>query len=191
MTKLILPTLFAVGCVSTTTSDSTQSVSANACPDNVPAAIAPAADQDLAFVLAAKGTQNYACRATATGAAWTFVAPEAGLYAHDDYAEWVGHHYAGPTWEYEDGSLVVGARRAGASVDPNSIPWLLLSVVSHVGEGRLSPITSIQRLETNGGNAPLTGCDVDHVGATVEVPYTASYFFYKTANGNSGVRCGG
>ena len=184
--------LAAVGCVSPATSDISEPLSANACPDNVPAAIVPASDQDLALALAASGVQKYVCKATATGYAWTFVAPEASLYTHADLEELVGHHYAstGPTWEYEDGSLVVGARRAGATVDPTAIPWLLLAVVSSSGEGRLSPITSIQRLQTTGGNARPDGCDAEHVGATDDVPYTARYFFYRTASGNHAVRCG-
>ena len=174
---------------STTASDLTS----RACPANVPAALAPAADQDLAFVLRASGVQEYTCN----GTAWVFVAPDAQLYplhsceADDDA---VGHHYAGPTWEwYEDGSTVVGAKKAGVSVDATAVPWLLLTAASHgPNDGRMTDITSIQRLETVGGNAPATGCDADHVGATANVPYTAKYFFYRTrTDGQHNVRCGG
>ncbi|MDB4959751.1 MAG: hypothetical protein JWO36_7320 [Myxococcales bacterium] len=159
-------------------STTTQLESDHDYPANVPAALAPAADQRLAFSFDASGVQIYQCRATATGAAWTFVAPDARLYrnGHD-----VGHHYAGPTWEYQDGSLIAGAKLAAATVDLTAIPWLLLKVASHGGpEGKMSEISSIQRLETVGGLAPATGCDLDHVGANANVPYTATYFFFRT-----------
>jgi len=186
--------LAIVGCTtsSPSVSTSTADLSSRACPADVPAAIAPAADQDLAFAVAASGVQEYTCN----GTAWVFVAPDAQLYPlHScEQDEALGHHYAGPTWEwYEDGSTVVGAKKAGATVDATAIPWLLLTAVSHgPNDGRMSDITSIQRLETVGGNAPATGCDADHVGASANVPYTAQYYFYRTrTNGHHNVRCGG
>ena len=42
----------------------------------------------------------------------------------------------------------------------------------------LSPVTSIQRLNTKGGKAPATGCDAAHVAQEVRVPYTANYLFF-------------
>ena len=37
------------------------------------------------------------------------------------------------------------------------------------------------------------GCDMAHVGATADVPYTARYFFYRTETHHPehNVRCGG
>jgi Protein of unknown function (DUF3455) len=165
-------------------------ISRRACPDGVPPELAPDADQDLDFVLGATGVQKYVCAATETGFAWTFVAPEADLLRN--VCE-VGTHYAGPTWEYQDGSTVVAARVAGASPDPSAIPWLLLAATSHGDErGKMTRVSSIQRLSTTGGNAPATGCDAAHVGATADVPYTADYFFYRTKarNQQHNVRCG-
>ncbi len=168
-----------------------QHVSANECPPNTPSALAPAADQDLAFALNAQGVQRYQCVQSTTGFAWTFVAPDADLFSpHPQHP--VIHHFAGPTWLYRDSSSVVAARLAGVTVDPTAIPWLLLNVTSHGGEqGKLSDIVSIQRLQTTGGNAPATGCDADHVGAEADVLYTARYFFYRTSNRHNNVRCGG
>jgi uncharacterized protein DUF3455 len=192
--KNILWLCFAVGCAAEapSTSTATSDLTTRACPANVPAALAPAADQDLAFVTAASGVQEYTCN----GTAWVFVAPDAQLYPEHACgdAEAVGHHYAGPTWEwYEDGSTVVAAKKAAATVDATAIPWLLLTATSHgPNDGRMADITSVQRLETVGGNAPATGCDADHVGASANVPYTAHYFFYRTrTNGHHNVRCGG
>jgi hypothetical protein len=153
-------------------------ISRHACPDGVPPELAPAADEDLWFVLGATGVQRYTCAATATGFAWTFVAPDADLFKNHCQ---VGTHYAGPTWEYQDGSTVVAARAAGATPDPSAIPWLLLTAVSHgPDQGKMTQVSSIQRLSTTGGNAPATGCDADHVGVAADVPYTADYFFYRT-----------
>jgi len=193
--KALSLSLFLVACTASApevTSSTADDLSARACPDNVPASLAPAADQDLAFALRASGTQNYTCN----GTAWVFVAPDALLYplhsceADDDA---LVHHYAGPTWEWlEDGSTVVAAKAAGATVDSTAIPWLLLNSVSHGGDGRMTDITSIQRLDTVGGLAPATGCDAAHAGATANVPYTAQYFFYRShPNGHHNVRCGG
>jgi len=172
--------------------DSVQSaISGDTCPAGVPPELAPAPDQHLAFVLSATGVQKYTCAAAATGFAWTLVAPDAKLFRNDRQ---VGTHHAGPTWAYRDGSTVVGARVAGATLQPTAVPWLLLTAASHGGEnGKMTAVSSIQRLSTTGGVAPATGCDADHVGAAVDVPYAADYFFYttRTKHQQRNVRCGG
>jgi len=194
---LALPSLSLVACAATPsapTVSADQTIERDACPDGVPAALAPALDQDLSFVLNASGVQEYTCQATATGFGWVFVAPDADLYLTSNDPNIVGHHFAGPTWEYEDGSFVVGRKVAAKTVDSTAIPWLLLVAASHGGpDGRMSDITSIQRLETAGGLAPATGCDADHAGTAANVPYTASYFFYVTRDPDktNNQRCGG
>jgi hypothetical protein len=165
-------------------------ISSHACPEGVPPELAPAPDQDLSFVLSATGVQKYTCASTATGAAWTLVAPDAQLFKNGHR---VGTHDAGPTWRYRDGSTVVGAKAAEATPDASAIPWLLLTATSHAGErGRMTGVTSIQRMSTTGGRAPATGCDADHIGAASDVPYTADYFFYQTRTKHQehNVRCG-
>jgi hypothetical protein len=140
--------------------------------------LAVPAGNRLALSVDATGVQIYSCKATATGFAWTFVAPRADLF--DDGHELVGKHFAGPTWEWlDDGSTVVGAKVAGFTPDPAAIPWLLLSAASHGGQGRMSKVSYIQRLQTTGGLAPASGCDASHVGAGAEVAYTARYYFYR------------
>ena len=168
-----------------------QEISANDCPPNTPAALAPGADQTLAFVLDAQGVQRYQCVQSTTGYSWVFVAPDADLFTAHPRAR-VVHHFAGPTWLWRDSSSVLGAKAAAASVDPTAIPWLLLNVTSHGGDdGKLTGINQIQRLQTSGGIAPAAGCDADHVGAESDVLYTARYFFYRTATNSHIVRCGG
>ena len=157
--------LGAAGCAGTVDDAQPEAASAalssRALPE-IPAALAVPAGNRLAFTLHAEGTQNYACQAPATGAAWVFQAPDADLFWKN--GRLAGSHYGGgPTWEALDGSTVHGMKLAGATVDTTAIPWLLLSAASHTGNGLMSEVTFIQRLETAGGLAPATGCDADHV----------------------------
>jgi hypothetical protein len=184
------------------TAATAQRAARDLCPAGVPAAIAPAADQTLAFALDAVGVQKYACIATATSFKWNFIGPDAQLYHFEgDDDQSIGHHFAsagGPTWQYIDGSFVVGKKVAAATVDKTAIPWLLLVAVDHgaatdgSGDGKMLPITSIQRLSTDAGLAPAFGCDADHVGAEADMPYTATYYHYRTAGDGEPVdQCGG
>jgi hypothetical protein len=148
-----------------------------ACPPHVPPALAVPAGNKLAFVYDAIGVQIYGCNATATGYGWVFRAPDAKLYGRK--GKRTGIHYAGPTWEANDGSTVVGTKLAESPAGPNDIPWLLLGAASHAGKGRMTDVTFIHRLETVGGKAPTAGCDATHVGETIGVDYAATYYFYE------------
>ena len=59
-----------------------------------------------------------------------------------------------------------------------SIPWLLVHAVDAGGAGTLSMAQCVQRLDTDGGNAPVAGCDMASVGVAMDVPYTADYYFF-------------
>ena len=59
----------------------------------------------LAFHAFATGVQIYRW----SGSAWAFVAPSAQLFANAGGNGVVGVHSAGPTWESNSGSTVVGA----------------------------------------------------------------------------------
>ena len=108
---------------------------------------------------------------------WSFKAPEAELFDSD--GKKIGRHYAGPTWEANDGSKVVGEVKAKDNgPDPNAIPWLLLSAKSTSGSGIFSQTQSIQRLNTVGGQAPAEGCNQAQFGKETRVPYKAKYYFY-------------
>lgn len=141
-----------------------------------PGALDAPGDQPLAH-LSAVGVQVYECRSGPDGQpAWAFKEPRADLSLA---GRPVGRHYAGPTWEHEDGSRVVG--RAAASLPaprPGDIPWLRLTVVSRTGEGAFGAVTAVQRVATHGGT--LAGrCDTP--GAATEVPYTADYIMLRAA----------
>src|SRR5574342_75421 len=60
-----------------------------------------------------EGVQIYECRTSSkdpTRFEWVFKAPEAELF--DNAGKMIGKHYAGPTWEANDGSKVVGTVKA-------------------------------------------------------------------------------
>ncbi len=146
------------------------------CPAQTPAAVPeslkPPAGAALLLHLHATGDQIYAC----DGTAWVFAGPDAKLF--DSSGKQVGTHFAGPTWEYADHSRVTGKPVANATPDPNSIPWLLLEAKDHQGDGMMRKVTVIQRVYTQDGKAPSTGCDAGHKGQEVRSHYSADYLFY-------------
>jgi hypothetical protein len=152
-------------------------LSFTAAAQQVPQQIQPPATEHLLLQVHAKGDQVYTCKGDAAQFIWTLKAPDAQLFDKDGKS--FGKHFAGPSWEASDGSRVTGKAVANApSPDADSIPWLLVNIVSHEGSGVLSDATTIQRLNTKGGKAPASGCDASHVGKEVRVPYSADYLFY-------------
>lgn len=146
-------------------------------PD-VPDSIQAPANEEVVLLAHATGSQIYTCQAAADGKfSWTLKAPEAEL--HDRKDKVIGQHSAGPTWKLKDGSEVTGKAAAKVdALDPGSIPWLLVKVVSHAGNGLLTNVTSIQRVRTHGGQPPAAGCDAAHRDAETKSSYTADYYFY-------------
>jgi hypothetical protein len=89
----------------------------------------------------------------------------------------VGRHYAGPNWDYFDGSGVKGKVAASApGATPSDIPWLKLDVADHRGEGVLSNATTVQRINTRGGVAQGS---CENEGDYRGVPYSADYVFLR------------
>jgi len=150
-------------------------------PVNVPVALSVGMGQALTVAVNATGVQIYTCDVDKNNTAryaWNFKAPEADLFNAD--GQRIGKHYAGPTWEGNDGSKVVGQVKAsGPGTDVHAIPWLLLNSKFNSGAGLFAKTSVIQRLNTSGGMAPVDGCDLAHVGNEARVPYTAQYYFYN------------
>ena len=131
----------------------------------------------------AKGSQIYVCQQGSEGKMqWTLKAPEAKL--HDKKGAVIGSHYAGPTWKLKDGSEVAGKAVAKVdSPDANSIPWLLITAVSHSGNGVLTHVTSIQRAHTKGGQPPsASDCNSSKSNVEIKSAYSADYYFYAPQN---------
>lgn len=149
-------------------------------PD-VPVAIRVSQNQTVSSVFSAKGVQIYECSLDPSNPghyAWTFKAPRADLL--DSGGKIVGHHFAGPTWESDDHSSIVGRLKASdPGPDTSAIPWLLLDGNPNGGAGVFSAVTAIQRLYTVGGQPGPNGCDSAHASYRIEVPYSAQYYFYQ------------
>jgi hypothetical protein len=144
----------------------------------------------------AVGTQNYICMPSG----WTFLGPQATLFVtfkwiNGEVRQQIATHFLSPnpaedgaaraTWQSSLDTSAVWARAIANSTDPKyvapgAIAWLLLAVVGAqngpTGGSMLSRTTFIQRVNTSGGVAPTTACDV---GNTAFVPYTTDYIFYK------------
>jgi len=72
---------------------------------------------------------------------------------------------------------VVGKAVANvAGKTPSDIPWLKLEVTAHRGSGLLSGVTTVQRINTQGG-VHAGACD--KAGALHSAPYAADYVFLK------------
>ena len=151
-------------------------MSPSAAETPIPDALA-APGETLVLRVKADGDQVYDCKTGADGKlAWVLRGPMATLITR---GEIIGYHYPGPTWELRDGSAVVGKMAASVpGATPDDIPWLKLEVASRRGNGLLSDITTVLRINTQGGK--LDGpCETE--GNSRSVPYTAEYLFLRKA----------
>lgn len=133
-----------------------------------------ASDYQLVAKIHAEGAQIYECKADAGGLAWQFKEPVATLF--QDGAV-VGRHSAGPSWEFDDGSIVVGkvtARAPGATA--SDIPLLWLEAQSRGAEGRLAGVAIVERINTKGG---VANGSCPRLGDRLSVPYSADYTFLR------------
>jgi Protein of unknown function (DUF3455) len=125
-----------------------------------------------------KGVQIYTCKASNGVYAWTLKAPDASL--SDAKGNVIGKHFAGPSWQANDGSTVVGEPlNVSPSPDAGAVAWIVLHAKSHTGDGVMANVQYIVRTGTHGGVAPSSGCDASHAGAEVHVPYSATYLFFR------------
>jgi hypothetical protein len=146
-----------------------QTVASAEIPDQIATAEAPVA------TVHAEGAQVYECKADATGRLeWQFREPIATLFVD---GKTVGRHFAGPVWELSDGSKVMGkvtGRAPGAT--GMDIPLLKLEAVPQRDSGLLAGVTTIQRLNTQGGVAHGR-CVAP--GEMLSVAYSADYVFLR------------
>jgi Protein of unknown function (DUF3455) len=152
--------------------------SLSASAQQVPKELQPPANEQLLLQVHAKGDQIYICNPDGAQFTWMLKAPEAQLT--DKNGKPFGKHFEGPSWEASDGSRITGKAVANApSPDPDSVPWLLVTVVSRSqGGGVLARVTSVQRVNTKGGKASASGCDAGHAGREERIPYSADYRFF-------------
>jgi hypothetical protein len=143
-------------------------------------ALKPDAAQRAVLSHHARGVQIYRCDAADGGFKWAFVAPQAELFANAQSQTTAGTHGAGPFWQSQDGSKVVGKVKSRADAPTaGAIPWLLLTTTPEGVAGKLAGVTHIQRINTVGGVAPAQGCSgAAEVGQQARVPYTADYVYF-------------
>ena len=123
----------------------------------------------LVLRVTGRGDQVYGC----VNGSWALKAPDAELLNQEGSV--IGRHFAGPTWQLNDGSRLEGKAVAKqVAPDATAVPWLLLEAAG--GTGRLASVRFIQRTETQGGNAPEGSCSQNEMR---RVPYTATYSFYE------------
>lgn len=145
----------------------------------MPPQLQPPPPASLLLQANARGAQIYTCGAKPPGGfSWSFKAPDAILF--DAAGRQVAHHFAGPSWQANDGSIVVGETTATVPA-PNGqgVPWLLLRAKAHQGVGIFSGVSYIQRVDTNGGAAPALPCSPANVDQEVRIPYAAVYVLYR------------
>jgi hypothetical protein len=125
--------------------------------------------------LQAAGAQVYICAQNTAGALnWTFREPVASLL---EEGKTVGRHFVGPTWEFADGSRIVGKVVSEApGKTAKDIPWLKLSVTDPPKSGLVAGATSVLRIDTKGG--VFEGA-CNNEGELHPEPYTATYIFAK------------
>lgn len=122
----------------------------------------------------ASGVQIYECHADDAGhLTWKFREPLAILSAEGKI---VGRHFAGPSWQVNDGSTVMGkvvAQKPGAT--DRDIALLQLDVTGHEGQGVMTRVSAVQRLDTQGG---VFAGECSQSGAVHLEPYSARYVFF-------------
>lgn len=167
-------------------------------PPPVPADIEVLAPNEAFLLGHAVGTQNYVCQPSGSvgRVSWTLFTPEATLFS--DQREQLITHFFSPnpdegsivvraTWQDSRDTSTVWARGTGSVPDPTgsgAIAWVRLQAAGTAegptGGDTLSRTTFVQRVNTVGGSAPATGCEIPtDVGRKAFVPYTADYIFYK------------
>ena len=123
----------------------------------------------------AVGAQIYVCRTDPSGTPmWTLREPIATLISD---GKTLGRHFAGPSWELPDGSLITGSVSGKADGESaKDIPWLRLDVVQNTHLGLLKDVTIVQRTATAGGSR--SGL-CPHEGDLAAEPYAADYLFSR------------
>lgn len=174
---LFLPLMFAAQALHAQNSANKNPPADESVPD-VPDVIQVPANEKVVLFTRGVGSQIYTCQEGKDHKmAWILKAPDAELKDRNDKV--IGQHFGGPSWKLKDGSQVTGKATAKVdSLDAESVPWLLVSVESHSGNGLLSNVNYIQRLHTHGGEPPAEGCDQSHTGAETKSSYSADYYFY-------------
>lgn len=139
-------------------------------------------DEILRDVFTAAGKQAYSCRRTADGLIWRNTGTEASLF--DAAQGEVGAIVSGDYFTAHDDSIFAGRVADEVEMAPATLPWQRIvkryTAGSPERDGRLTQITSIQRVSTSGGIPPASSCSIE--GQSLFVPYSATYLLYRHVN---------
>ena len=148
---------------------------------NLPATVQVPAGNKVALETVGVGEITYQCKAkkdVADQFEWVFVGPDAAL--NDRKGKQIGKYYGPPaTWESADGSKLTGTQVAVAPSTAGNIPNQLVKANPASGNGAMTGVTYIQRVNTVGGVAPASACAASNLGSKQIVKYQADYIFYK------------
>lgn len=147
---------------------------------NLPDAVKVPAGHKVALESVGIGQITYECRAKkdTTGFEWVFVGPDAKLMARG--GKQIGKYFGPPaTWESADGSKITGTQLATAPAAAGNIPLQLVKANPAMGNGAMTGVGYIQRVDTRGGVAPSKTCDAGMVSVKEIVNYQADYVFWK------------
>jgi hypothetical protein len=127
--------------------------------------------------LQGRGAQVFRCEARGSAFTWVYRLPEADLV--DAGGKALVRHGANFSFEHADGSRLLGTVvEFDEAPDPKKdLRWLLLSTRSF-GDGALSGITFVQRVNTIGGMPPAK-CDAGQQSRLLRVDFSADFVFYK------------
>jgi hypothetical protein len=127
--------------------------------------------------LAGKGVQVFRCERGPDGTyAWVFRLPEAELL--DSNGKVVARHGANFTFEHSDGSRLLGTVLAyDEAPNAGNLRWLLLGT-KPFGQGALTGVTHVQRVNTTGG-VPPARCEANQQNQLLRVDFSADFVFYK------------
>ena len=148
-------------------------------PGLAPALRAPA-NEAPAFVLTGNGVYIYQCRQSSldpNAYEWGFIVPDATLY--EGTRSVARHATVGLYESMSDRSSISGVVRGSQAAGTANLPWVSMRAQPLSESGMFAGITTIQRVNTNGGAAPGGGCGPDNVGAEARVAFQADYYFYK------------
>ncbi|ALK32546.1 hypothetical protein Bpla01_34470 [Burkholderia plantarii] len=160
----------------------------------VPDALRGATPEQWQETLNAGGDEVYRCRrvaaldAGAPGEAagqtlrWRAYGPEATLV--DAHGHNVGSIVPGRYFLSYDGSFAVAGTETATIVDANALPWVRYQVHASTNArdgsgGRMTNISTVVRINTRGGLPASDRCRLE--GATLYVPYFATYLLYRRA----------
>jgi hypothetical protein len=149
-----------------------------------PGGIAPtlrtSASEAPAFVLNGNGVYIYQCQQSPLNANayfWNFVVPDATLY--EGTRSVARFATVGLMEALSDRSSISGVVRSSQAAGTANLPWLLMAAQPLAETGIFAGVTSIQRVNTTGGAAPITGCGPDNIGDEARVAFQADYYFYR------------